>query len=150
MKKSKKNLKGMTLIEIIVSMAIFAVMAGVLLTIGQVVDNTTRNATNLKTKVNTEAPMAASNQHTFTDPDDPTQDIDLGSTNFDIHVQINESGTYYDGNGVAQNYSNPSEDVPAIKYDTEDYYKSKLTDTQKALYPDSPNSNLNLEFVVLQ
>ncbi|MBR6984700.1 MAG: type II secretion system protein, partial [Ruminococcus sp.] len=46
--KKKRTLKGMTLIEIIISMFILTVMAGLLLGIGLNVDETTKNTTGMK------------------------------------------------------------------------------------------------------
>lgn len=150
MKKSKKNLKGMTLIEIIVSMAVLAVMAGVLLTVGQVVDSTTRSSTNLKAKVNAEAPYAAHRVNMYEST--PGTTVPLPTTNVLVQVQLQcPAGSYYDpGSGQSTTYpANPSVTVQGYRCNTEDYYLSLLSPEQQALYPDQANSNLNLEYVFI-
>ncbi len=62
MKKSKK-LKGMTLIEIIVALAIFAMLGALLVTVGMTSTKTNRAATGLKEKMVDQSPYAA-NQKT--------------------------------------------------------------------------------------
>lgn len=57
---NKKNLKGMTLVEIIVAMAIFAMLGVILVTLGSNVDISTRSANRLNKRVAIQAPYAAS------------------------------------------------------------------------------------------
>ena len=57
--KSRKKLKGMTLVEIIIAMAVFAVLGVILLGIGQVVDSTTKASSRLNKKMTVQAPYAA-------------------------------------------------------------------------------------------
>lgn len=58
MKKFKKKLSGMTLVEMIISMAIFAVLALVLVTMGTAVEKNTRAANSLNKKVAVDGPVA--------------------------------------------------------------------------------------------
>ena len=48
MKRNKKKVKGMTLVEMIISIAIFGIMGGLLILVGTHVDATTRAGNNLK------------------------------------------------------------------------------------------------------
>lgn len=148
MKKSKKNLKGMTLIEIIVSLAILAIMSAVLLTIGQVVDGTTRSSTNLKAKVNAEAPYAAHRVDHYEST--PGTTVPFPTTNIQIQVELQcPAGSYYDAvtNQDISFPANPGVTVEGYRCNTEDYYKSLLSPDQQAAYSDQANSNLNLEYV---
>ncbi|MDY4413878.1 MAG: prepilin-type N-terminal cleavage/methylation domain-containing protein [Ruminococcus sp.] len=58
--KNRKKLKGMTLVEIIIAMAVFAVLGVILLGIGQVVDSTTKASSRLNKKMTVQAPYASS------------------------------------------------------------------------------------------
>lgn len=58
--KSKKKLKGMTLVEIIIAMAVFGMLGVILLGIGQVIDSTTKSSSRFNKKMAIEAPYAAS------------------------------------------------------------------------------------------
>lgn len=152
MKKSKKNLKGMTLIEIIVSLAILAIMSAVLLTIGQVVDATTRSSTNLKAKVNAEAPYAAHRVNHYDSESNPGTTVPLPTTNIQVQVQLQcPAGQYHDvDSGQTTTFpANPGVTVNGYRCNTEDYYKSLLTPDQQAAYPNQANSNLNLEYVFI-
>ncbi len=54
----KKKLKGMTLIEIIISLFIFSLMALMMVRIATVCTNLTRNANHVNKKVTVQAPLA--------------------------------------------------------------------------------------------
>ncbi|MBQ8582203.1 MAG: type II secretion system protein [Ruminococcus sp.] len=58
MKKAMKKLSGMTLVEIIVALAVFAVMSVVLVTIGSTVEKHSKNARDLNSRVAVEGPIA--------------------------------------------------------------------------------------------
>lgn len=59
MKKfNKKKLKGMTLVEVLVSLAIFVIMAGVLVTACMAVNNAVTNSNRMTKKINFQAPSA--------------------------------------------------------------------------------------------
>ena len=57
--KIKKNLKGMTLYEMIIAIAIFAIMTGILVGVGNHIDKTNRTTRNLKSRIVRESPYAA-------------------------------------------------------------------------------------------
>ena len=59
MRKKMKSHKGMTLIEMIISLAIFAIMCGILVGVGIHIDQTSRATNNLKNKVAVQSPIAA-------------------------------------------------------------------------------------------
>lgn len=150
MKKNKKKLKGMSLIEIIISLAILAIMAGVLLTIGTVVDGTTRSSTNLKAKVNAEAPYAAHRVKNYDDGTGTTVAFSTQPMSVEVVLQC-PAGQYYDQNsGQMTTYpANPAAVVNGYRVNTEDAYKTQLTTEQLAQYSNQSNSNLNLEYVVV-
>jgi prepilin-type N-terminal cleavage/methylation domain-containing protein len=58
MKNTKKSIKGMTLMEIIVAMAVFSISALILVSGAISVYNSKRNTRNLVKKVNYQAPIA--------------------------------------------------------------------------------------------
>lgn len=70
--KKRKKLKGMTLVEVIISMAIFSMLGVILLGIGRVVDNTTRASSKLSKKMTIQAPYAASKSIIKKDTDGDT------------------------------------------------------------------------------
>lgn len=63
--KKKRTLKGMTLMECIISIAVLAALSLILIRLGVHVDNTTKATTNLKTKVSEQAPFAASGKTSY-------------------------------------------------------------------------------------
>ena len=58
MKKTLKKLSGMTLVEIIVALAVFAVMSLVLVTMGSTVEKHSKSARDLNSRVVVEGPIA--------------------------------------------------------------------------------------------
>lgn len=58
MKKAMKKLSGMTLVEIIVALAVFAVMSVVLVTMGSTVEKHSKSARDLNSRVAVEGPIA--------------------------------------------------------------------------------------------
>lgn len=58
MKKAMKKLSGMTLVEIIVALAVFAVMSVVLVTMGSAVEKHSKSARDLNSRVAVEGPIA--------------------------------------------------------------------------------------------
>ncbi len=70
--KKKRTLKGMTLLECIIAIAVLAALSLILIRLGVTVDNTTKATTNLKTKVAEQTPYAVSGSpdHGFVYVDD--------------------------------------------------------------------------------
>ncbi len=164
MKKNGKKLKGMTLIEMIISLAIFAIMSLVLLTIGQVVDKQMRATTNLKEKVVQQSPIAA-NRVTVVDQiqldanGQPATDAhgdvivlptsELPSAPITFSIGIDKSGSYelpndpldYSKGSHQEHYNNPTQSIDCVKYDT----KQAVHDLD--ISNGKPNDGLSLEFV---
>lgn len=111
--KLKKRLKGMTLIEIIVSLALFTVMSAVLLTACLYVNRTISRTNKLTNKVNYQSPIAENKLNT------------------DANVTAN-SGTVSFRDSSGRSYS-----VNINQYEV----KSKYTDSTKASYDDDIASN---------
>ena len=81
MKKSKKKLKGMTLVEMIISIAIFAIMGGLLILVGTHIDATNRATNVLKTKVSNESPYAANHKINYVKKDNTQGTQENGQDN---------------------------------------------------------------------
>lgn len=145
----KKNLKGMTLYEMIISIAIFAIMAGVLIGVGAHIDNTTRAANNLKKKIATESPYAANkiteNFVTHEKFDSDSIDVVVSvkePANMPAAVYILDPVT---GDDKLYNCTYPKDVVlPGQKYKTESAFTGSKSVT---VDPNSPNGKLNLEFI---
>ena len=58
MKKSKKKLRGMTLVEVIIAILVFALLGMVLMGVGNATDAHQRSARKYNNKVNEEGPIA--------------------------------------------------------------------------------------------
>ena len=61
----KKNLKGTTLLEVIIALAIFAMLGVILVTLGSNVDKQTKSSIKLNKRVALQAPYAASQQEKY-------------------------------------------------------------------------------------
>jgi len=137
----------MTLYEMIISLAIFAIMCLILVTVGMHIDRVSRATTDLKNKVATEAPYAAnkltkdtSNNDLF----DATKDVK------DLTVSISVDG------GATKSWPVAGSSTPATgnaeivmdakKYNTERIYTGNdpisAADAAAAV-----NGQLNLEFI---
>ena len=98
---NKKNLKGMTLVEIIVAMAIFALLGVVLIHLGTNVDSTTKSANRLNKRVAIQAPYAASldTEYSYETKDEEGNvsvvDAKLAPnlTNIEVYIDQNNDGT---------------------------------------------------------
>lgn len=112
--KFKKRLKGMTLIEIIVSLALFTVMSGVLLTACLYVNRTISRTNKLTNKVNYQSPIAENEK---TEPENVS--VNTGK----IRLKIDGGASAYD--------------IDIIQYEV----KSKHTDASKSSYDDDIASN---------
>jgi Tfp pilus assembly protein PilV len=60
MKAKNKKVRGMSLVEIIISMVVFAVSALLLVQVGDAINNMTKKANHVNKKVNIEAPLVSS------------------------------------------------------------------------------------------
>jgi prepilin-type N-terminal cleavage/methylation domain-containing protein len=155
MKKSKKKLKGMTLIEMIIAIAIFGIMGGLLILVGMHIDATTRAGNNLKYKVATESPYAANHLKTFTDGVD---DKDIPTSEIDVKVKLTipdevkiwqkqEDKVTHEMKEVELTYSGDVEvDMKADKYETEAVITKDMSSDEIELMRQRANGGLNLEF----
>ncbi|MBR1591537.1 MAG: type II secretion system protein [Ruminococcus sp.] len=161
MKKNKKSLKGMTLVEVLVSLAVFAMLSAILLGYGAYVDKTSKATRTMKNKVVEEAHYAAARQKEYVDAGGAFQDLD--SVAGEITVTMSgTSGTFtpfidndptkgYD-NDHPVNYSNPSATLETDIYDTEKAYdealrKSGYSDAEIAVIKSGANGSININFI---
>lgn len=160
MKKSRKKAKGMTLVEMIISIAIFGIMGGLLILVGTHIDATTRAGNNLKHKVTVESPYAANHKKTYydggTEKDIPKSEMDI-SIKLTIPDEVSIWKKEPDPNDptvdkeVEHTYSGDIElDLKADKYETEKIITKDMTDEQIELMRKRANGGLNLEFFELQ
>ncbi len=77
MKKLKSKLSGMTLVEMIVALAVFAMLALILVLMGSAVEKNTRAANNLNSRIAVNGPIAEAQN---------TKDSFLADNNFVIQV----------------------------------------------------------------
>lgn len=140
MRKVKKNLKGMTLYEMIISIAVFALMAVVLIAVGTHVDRTTRAANNLKSKMVAEAPFAANKISKNSDDTDRFDSEEIHMT-----FTMDREAKWYD-KATDTNKTDPhaSCTLDLQKYNTEAAFTG---DRSVHVDPNEVNSGLNLQFV---
>lgn len=134
MRKSKKNLKGMTLYEIIIALAVFALMARILVGVGVSIDRTTRSTNNLKSKIVAEKPYAANKVLT-----DPSGNSVASAEEMTVTVNCNGASVV----------------MEADKYNTETAFTKDETQNvdvagKEAEANEQYNGGLNLEFVVIR
>ncbi len=155
MKKGKKKLKGMTLVEMIISIAIFGIMGGLLILVGTHVDATTRAGNTLKNKVQVESPYAANHRTEDAAGNElPTSEIDIS-----VKLNVGSEGHYYvkttnaAGEDVVleEDYGpNIQVDMKADKYQTEGLVTDGMTAEQIEEMRKRANGGLNLEFFDVQ
>lgn len=156
MKKSKKKLKGMTLIEMIISIFIFALMGGLLILVGTHIDATSKATNNLKNKVVVESPYAANHIKEIGMDAESGEPVTLPASEMDIQVKIHASGQYWDHdpNDPASKIpipygdadGNVVVDMKATKYSTEKLMTDGMTDEEIAEMQKKANGKLNLDF----
>lgn len=154
MKKGKKKLKGMTLVEMIIAIAIFGIMGGLLILVGTHVDATTRAANNLKNKVNTESHYASNHIKSFVNSDSKT--VEFPKKEMDITISLDATGSYYTKkeNPVTKKMEDVKVDygptvkveMKADKYNTEKSFTDGMDDDQIEKMRERANGGLNLEF----
>ncbi|EWM52719.1 PulJ/GspJ family protein [Ruminococcus flavefaciens] len=156
MKKSRKKLKGMTLIEMIISIAIFAMMGSLLVLVGMHIDSANKASNSLRNKIVEESPYAANHVTKYNDSTNTLKDI--STANLAITVEqddipgVFENEEYIDPNDPSkgthkvQYNLNTKVDMTAKKYQTRDVLLDGKTPTQKNEILNGANSNLNLEF----
>lgn len=178
--KSRKKLKGMTLIEIIISIAVFAVLGAILLGIGQVVDSTTKSSSRLNKKMTVQAPYAAAKNVSSMDTDSDGVDdyyyytdeagneVPVTPDNMNISVyfgsktnptkvkvqkyQLDGSGNVLkDADGKPIKDGDPVDEEAKSDLNANKYSTQGLVKDNKLIYDaNSPNANLNFQFVEIQ
>jgi prepilin-type N-terminal cleavage/methylation domain-containing protein len=140
MKKNKK-LKGMTLYEMIIAIAIFAVMAGVLIGVGTHIDNTAKSTSDLKNKIVAESPYAANKIKT-----NKETNAQLASEDITVNVRV----TRQSGNAFIEDEADPSK-AKTISYNesnTNISFNAKKYRTAEVYHDDDDlHDRINLEFV---
>ncbi|MCM1227083.1 MAG: prepilin-type N-terminal cleavage/methylation domain-containing protein [Clostridium sp.] len=96
MKKLKKNLKGMTLVEVLVALAVFTIISAMLASSVAVVCNINRKTDRLNKKIVQEAPAAelrsgGEKVATPTDATEPNITIKIGTVEEKVIVDIYEA-----------------------------------------------------------
>lgn len=131
MKKRKKNLKGMTLIEMIISIFVLGLLTMILVMVGEHIDAQSRATNNLKDKIVKEAPYAANKVTKYTNKDGDS--VDLKSE--DITIDI-----IYDKD-------KPKIELTAKKYETVDVVLDGRSAKSQENIKNGFNSGLNLDFI---
>ncbi len=140
MKKGKKTLKGMTLIEMIISIAVLAMLCVILAMVGQNIESTARATNNLRDKVAKESPYAANGPNVngvvqFNDRDGHPADFATQAATMVVRVP----GSYGD-------VSDPSVTFNITRYDTEQIVLDGKSAKEREAIQNGPNSGLNLKF----
>ena len=136
MKKGKKTVKGMTLIEMIISIAVLAMLCVILAMVGQNIDATARATNNLKDKIAKEAPYAA-NEVTSPNTREGHPAVEFATQTGTMVVRV--PGNY---NGV----DNPSVNFDITVYDTEQIVLDGKSAKERESIQNGPNGGLNLRF----
>ena len=135
MKKGKKKLKGMTLIEMIITIAVLAMLCVILAMVGQNIDATARSTNAIKDKVVKESPYAANRVKEFRSSDGTPVALAVESGTMSISIP----GTF---NGI----SDPQVNLAIDKYDTEQIALDGRTAKEIQTIKEGPNGGLNLKF----
>lgn len=171
----RKTLKGMTLAEVIIAIAVFAMLGTVLVTTGSVVDKTTRASQRLNKKVNVQAPYAASKNADYIGPkyDDEgnvvldehgeivmeAKTLTDSAMTFDVYFGSSSSNPdkvtvkYQNTDGSTRNVEEEAKvSVGAKKYDTRAIVYDPATGfiDSEVYTEDGPNDGLNLKYAVIQ
>lgn len=101
MKKNKKKLKGMTLVEVLIGLAVFTIMSSLLAGSVLMVCNIVRRTDKLNTRISNEAPNAEIKKDGVLDPIAPTVEIDFGGVKetvvCDKYIVTDKPENNYDG-----------------------------------------------------
>lgn len=128
----RKKYKGMTLIEILIALAIFAMLGSLLVLAGIQIDNTMKASNKLKKKMLVEAPYAANQLEKY---------------------NVNGTDVYFATESVTINveYKGESVDIQGIRRDTEELVKPTGMDaTAEAKYYKQANSRLNFKSIEVE
>ena len=142
MKKAKKKVKGMTLIEMIITIMIFTLMCGVLVMIGTHIDSVTKSTNTIKDKIVKQSPYAANGNTTYIGTDNAPHDLPTS----DIDITISWDGVASDG-AVHDGFNAFNIEFEAKRYRTEDIVLDGRTEKSKEYIQNGPNAGINLDFI---
>lgn len=168
MNENKRALKGTTLVEIIISLAVFALLGVILVQTGTAIDRMNRATNRLNKRVNIQAPYAAAQKTEFNqtvDNGDGTfsvNTIDLDSKSASVTFQLDDSTNAdvssrsakqvdvkvkksADSNETVTKSMSARVVLPATAYDT----KTIVLNDANVYTPNAANSNHHLKFLVL-
>jgi len=126
MKKRKKNLKGMTLIEMIISIFVLGLLTMILVMVGEHIDAQSRATNNLKDKIVKESPYAANKVTAFKDGELKSEDITID---------------------IIYDKDKPKIELTAKKYETVEVVLDGRTAKSQENIKNGFNSGLNLDFI---
>ncbi|WP_294751855.1 prepilin-type N-terminal cleavage/methylation domain-containing protein [uncultured Ruminococcus sp.] len=138
MKKGKKTVKGMTLIEMIISIAVLAMLCVILAMVGQNIDATARATNTLKDKVSKESPYAANGVAKF---NGNAGEVEFATQTGTMVVRVPGN---YSFNDVP--YPDPSVNFNIARYDTEQIVLDGKSAKERNAIQNGPNGGLNLRF----
>jgi type II secretory pathway pseudopilin PulG len=162
MRKKKRSLKGTTLVEIIVALAVFAMLGLILAQLGMAIDKTNKASSRLNKRVNIQAPYAASQQTEYNgytvdaDGNKTPAVLTLDNTASQIEVSIkddtgNPKSISVNVRKAAGSDEMVTQSIPAQilisakTYDT----KQLVVDNPNVYDADAANKDHHLQFVVL-
>lgn len=119
MKRSRKKMSGMTLIECIIAITVFAMLSVVLLLIGTSVDAHSRSARSINKKISVEGPVA--------EAQDKDTAVEVGNVNVEVK---------YSGSSGVQTIT-----VPATAYEVYQNAADIVVDENGTVVTDPANRN---------
>lgn len=157
--KEKKALKGMTLVEIIISLAIFALLGLILVQVGTLISSSNKATSRLKKKITVQSPYAASRTVDYVDYDPSgapvSQKLTPAAMNITVSIDDNAGNpkkvtVKVRKSADSAEYENRQMDasatIAANRYNT-----LEIVDSDSSIYdPDAPNDGLNLKFAVIE
>ena len=152
----------MTLVEVLVALAVFAMLSAILLGYGAYVDNTSKATRTLKDKVVEETHYASSKNVKYKKADGSGDEC-LDSQKAEIVITMSDrSGSFYEyidpdhpENGLRDtptSYNDPSETFEVTIYDTEKVYDESLrsegySDTEVTAKKSQANGRSDISFI---
>lgn len=140
MKKLKRKLRGMTLVEIIIALAVFAMLGFILVMVGKSVEQHSRAAHHLNNKVVVEGPIAEAqvNDTAF-----------LMNDQLEIKVAKAQKTTDSNGNVINEFPANGVVTIKGALYNTDPELGTNPTDTNGDPIPDpsAVSNDYNLKYV---
>ena len=133
MKKAKKKVKGMTLIEMIITIMIFSLMCGILVMIGTHIDSVTRSTNTIKDKMVKQSPYAANGNTSYIGTDSMSHDFPTS----DMDITLSWDGSWSDGSSPAPGFDIEFE---AKRFMTQDVVLDGRTEKSKEYITNGPNA----------